>query len=167
MCERGEEDALRCHDEMVNELNENDDGSNRVGASRTIGGEGAGEGGVLEKLHGMGEEGVSEARKEGGLWEAELCERVEHGDGGGGVRRQGRCEGFEDELDNVLEKGGTVLEAGGDHDEGVAAIGDEKRGLETVEGLEDERVDEWEKGGGGGEVGEKKGDGEGVHGRQQ
>ena len=47
MCERGEEDTLRCHDEMVNELNENDDGSNRVGAARTVGGEGAGEGGVL------------------------------------------------------------------------------------------------------------------------
>ena len=72
MCERREEDALGSHDEMVNELNENDDGSNRVGASRAGGGEGAGEGGVLQKLHGVGEEGVSEARKEGGLWETEL-----------------------------------------------------------------------------------------------
>ena len=34
MCERREEDALGSHDEMVNELNENDDGSNRVGAAR-------------------------------------------------------------------------------------------------------------------------------------
>ena len=49
----------------------------------------------------------------------------------------------------------------------MTAIGDEKRGLETVEGLEDERVDKWKKGGGGGEIGEKKRDGEGVHGRQQ
>ena len=167
MCERREEDALGSHDEMVNELNENDDGSNRVGAARAVGREGAGEGGVLQKLHGVGEEGVREARKEGGLWEAELCEGVEHGDGDGSVRRQGRCKRLEDELCNVLEEERTVLEASGDHDESVTAIGDEKRGLETVEGLEDERVDKWKKGGGGGEIGEKKRDGEGVHGRQQ
>ena len=80
---------------------------------------------------------------------------------------RGCCERLEDELCNVLEEERTVLEASGDHDESVTAIGDEKRGLETVEGLEDERVDKWKKGGGGGEIGEKKRDGEGVHGRQQ
>lgn len=79
-----------------------------------------------------------------------MGEGVVYGGGGNAIGWQRRCKRLEYELGDVFEEGGTVLKARGNHDQSVTTVRHKDRGLEAIECLEDERVNEGKVGGGGG-----------------